>query len=204
MNVSQAEQQARIIAGVDEAGRGPLAGPVVVAAVVLDPAKPIRGLADSKTLRATLRTKLAEQIKQKALCYCVIEVSSDEIDQHNILGATLLGMTAAIIGLPVAIDFALIDGNRLPNNLPCPARAIIAGDTSEPSISAASILAKVARDEIMLQMSLIYPAYGFSLHKGYPTAAHQAALRAHGPCPIHRRSFAPVRASLKPDLFAIT
>jgi ribonuclease HII len=204
MNVSLAEQQARTIVGVDEAGRGPLAGPVVVAAVVLDPAKPIYGLADSKTLRAALRTELAGQIKQKALCYCVVEVSNDEIDQHNILGATLLGMTAAIIGLPVAVDFALIDGNRLPQNLPCPARAIVGGDASEPSISAASILAKVARDEIMLQMSLIYPQYGFSLHKGYPTKAHLAALSAHGPCPIHRRSFTPVRANMNPDLFATT
>jgi ribonuclease HII len=181
------------IAGVDEAGRGPLAGPVVVAAVILDPARPIEGLDDSKRLSAKRREQLYALIVERALAHAVVRVEAAEIDRINILQATLAGMCLALQGLTTAPALALIDGNRLPKTLPCPARAIIGGDASEPAISAASILAKVTRDRILVEYETRWPGYGFARHKGYPTAAHVAALQRLGPCPEHRRSFAPVR-----------
>lgn len=184
------------VAGVDEAGRGPLAGPVIVAAVILDPAKPIAGLADSKKLSAARRASLDAQIRAHALAFSVIEVGVADIDALNILQATLLGMSRAVAALAPVPTLALIDGNRLPKHLVCAARAIVAGDASEPAISAASILAKVARDRILCAMDANHPGYGFAQHKGYPTAAHLAALQRLGPCPEHRRSFAPVRQLL--------
>lgn len=189
-----------LIAGVDEAGRGPLAGPVVVAAVILDPGKPrIRGLADSKVLTARQREKLDARIRERALAFSVIEVGVDEIDDLNILQATLVGMARAIAALKPAPQLVLIDGNRLPRDLPCASRAIVDGDALEPAISAASILAKVARDARMRELDALFPGYDFAVHKGYATAAHRAALRRLGACPQHRRSFAPVRQA---DLFA--
>jgi len=188
-----------LTAGVDEAGRGPLAGPVVVAAVILDPARPIAGLADSKALTAKRREKLAELIRERALAHAVIEVSAAEIDQLNILAATMAGMVRALAALSPAAEFALIDGNQLPKGLTLPARAIVGGDASQPAISAASILAKTVRDAGLIELDQRYPQYGFAKHKGYPTAEHLAALRAHGPCPEHRLSYAPVRAAR--DLF---
>ena len=185
------------IAGVDEAGRGPLAGPVVVVAVILDPARPITGLADSKQLSAKRREQLELQILERALAFAVIEVDAAMIDRINILQATLHGMRLALEALTHAPDFALIDGNRLPQDLRCPGRAIVGGDASVAAISAASILAKVHRDRRMRAFDAIYPGYGFAAHMGYPTAAHCIALRALGPCAIHRRSFAPVRAALQ-------
>lgn len=187
---------ARHIAGVDEAGRGPLAGPVLVAAVILDPARPIAGLADSKTLSAKRREALFELIRERALAYRIERVEAAEIDRLNILQATLTGMARALRGLLPAADLALIDGNRLPRDLPCPAHAIVRGDALEPAISAASILAKVSRDRLMVALEATHPGYGFAVHKGYPTPAHLAALRQLGPCPQHRRSFAPVRSML--------
>ena len=181
------------VAGVDEAGRGPLAGPVVVAAVILDPAQPIDGLDDSKRLSPRRREQLYALIIQHALAHAIVRVEAAEIDRVNILQATLLGRTRALQALAVAPAQALIDGNRLPRVLPCPARAIIGGDASEPAISAASILAKVTRDRILVEYDARWPGYGFAQHKGYPTAAHVAALQRLGPCPEHRRSFAPVR-----------
>lgn len=178
--------------GVDEAGRGPLAGPVVAAAVILDPARPIAGLADSKKLSAARREKLAIEIREKAIAWCVAEASVAEIDALNILQATLLAMQRAVGGLAVTPAEALIDGNRCPV-LPIPARAIIGGDATVAEISAASILAKTVRDAGLLELHAAYPQYGFDRHKGYGTAAHLAALREHGPCPEHRTSFAPVR-----------
>lgn len=180
------------VAGVDEAGRGPLAGPVVVAAVILDPARPIEGLADSKQLSAMRRERLYASIVERALAHAIVCVEAAEIDRVNILQATLLGMTCALRALPVAPVLALIDGNRLPKSLPCPAQAIIGGDASEPAISAASILAKVARDRILCEYESRWPGYGFMQHKGYPTPGHLDALARLGPCPEHRRSFAPV------------
>lgn len=187
---------ARHIAGVDEAGRGPLAGPVLVAAVILDPARPIAGLADSKTLSAKRREALFELIRERALAYRIERVEAAEIDRLNILQATLTGMARALRGLLPAADLALIDGNRLPRDLPCPAHAIVRGDALEPAISAASILAKVTRDRLMVAFDATHPGYGFAVHKGYPTPAHLAALRRLGPCPQHRHSFAPVRSML--------
>lgn len=181
------------VAGVDEAGRGPLAGPVVVAAVILDPARPIDGLDDSKRLSAKRREQLYALIVRAALAHAVVRVEAAEIDRVNILNATLHGMSQALHALCVAPAQALIDGNRLPKALPCPARAIVGGDASEPAISAASILAKVTRDHILVEYEARWPGYGFAQHKGYPTAAHIAALQRLGPCPEHRRSFAPVR-----------
>ncbi|WP_297899857.1 ribonuclease HII [Metallibacterium sp.] len=183
---------AQRIAGVDEAGRGPLAGPVLVAAVILDPARPIVGLADSKTLSATRREALFENIRERALAYCIESVEAAEIDRLNILQATLTGMARALRGLLPLPELALIDGNRLPTALPCPARAMVRGDALEPAISAASILAKVSRDRRMLALDIEFPGYGFAAHKGYPVPAHLAALRQLGPCREHRRSFAPV------------
>ena len=184
------------IAGVDEAGRGPLAGPVTVAAVILDPARTIAGLNDSKQLSERKREALYPLILERALAWRIEFVEADEIDRLNILQATLTGMRRALEGLAIAPQHALIDGNRIPNHLPCPATAIIGGDASEPAISAASILAKVARDARMQTLHAQYPHYGFDRHKGYPSAAHRAALLVHGPCPEHRRSYAPVRALL--------
>lgn len=181
------------VAGVDEAGRGPLAGPVAVAAVILDPVRPIEGLADSKQLPARRREELHAVIVESALAYAVVCVEAVEIDRVNILNATLSGMARALEMLAVAPSLALIDGNRLPKSLRCPARAIIGGDAAEPAISAASILAKVTRDRILCGYEARWPGYGFAQHKGYPTREHLDALTRLGPCPEHRRSFAPVR-----------
>jgi ribonuclease HII len=181
------------IAGVDEAGRGPLAGPVVVAAVILDPARPIAGLADSKILGAARRATLYDVIRERARACSIVSVEADEIDRLNILQATLVGMTRALRQLDPAPRLALIDGNRLPRDLPCAGRAIVRGDALEPAISAASILAKVTRDRRMLELDAEFPGYGFARHKGYPAPAHLAALARLGPCREHRQSFAPVR-----------
>lgn len=180
-----------LVCGVDEAGRGPLAGPVVAAAVILDPARPIDGLNDSKKLSARRREQLALLIRERALAWAVAEASVDEIDRLNILQASLLAMQRAVAALPVAPVLALIDGNRCPP-LACRAEALVGGDGLSAPIAAASILAKTVRDAGMLDMHARHPEYGFNRHKGYPTAAHLAALRAHGPCAEHRRSFAPV------------
>ena len=188
------------VAGVDEAGRGPLAGPVVVAAVVLDPDFSIIGLADSKLLSPARRELLFDQIVTRAIAHSVVVVDVDEIDRINILQATLLGMRRAIESLQPAAQHALIDGNQIPRGLPCPARAIVDGDASEPSIGAASILAKVARDRLMCVLDREFPAYGFAAHKGYGTPGHLDALTRLGPCRAHRRSFAPVRRLLMPAL----
>jgi len=189
-----------LTAGVDEAGRGPLAGPVVVAAVILDPARPIAGLADSKILSAARREALDAQIRERALAFSVIEIGVADIDSLNILQATLLGMSRALAALAPAPRLALIDGNRLPKDLCCTARAIVDGDATEPAIGAASILAKVARDRILCELDAVHPGYGFARHKGYPTPEHFAALERLGPCPEHRRSFAPVKQMLLFDM----
>jgi ribonuclease HII len=180
------------IAGVDEAGCGPLAGPVIAAAVILDPANPIEGLNDSKKLSEKRREALVPLIKEKALAWAVARAESYEIDELNILQARLLAMKRAVEALSIAPQLALIDGNFCPQ-LHCEARAIVGGDMSEPAISAASILAKVARDQEMLEMEVLYPGYGFAQHKGYPTKIHLQALQTLGVSPIHRRSFAPVQ-----------
>ncbi len=185
-----------LVAGVDEAGRGPLAGPLAVAAVILDPARPIFGLNDSKKLSEKRREALYPQIIERVLAYCIVLIEPDEIDRLNIFQATMTGMSRAVAGLAPAAIEALIDGNKLPRDLPCHGRAIVGGDALEPAISAASILAKVARDRLMVKLDSIHPGYGFAVHKGYPTAVHLAALKRLGPCPQHRRSFAPVRALL--------
>ena len=190
-----------LVAGVDEAGRGPLAGPVVVAAVILDAERPIDGLGDSKALSETQRDALAPLIRERALAWSVVEVGPAEIERLNILGATLAGMARALRALAVAPTLALIDGNRLPRDLPCPARAIVGGDASEAAIGAASILAKTARDALMRELDAIHPGYGFARHKGYPTAEHLAALERLGPCAIHRRGFGPVRRIIERGLF---
>jgi len=181
-----------LVAGVDEAGRGPLAGPVVAAAVILDELQPIKGLADSKVLTARRREKLFDEIRAKALCCCIAEASAAEIDEINILQATLLAMRRAVEGLRLKPAKVLVDGNRIPV-LKVPAEAIVKGDAKVKAISAASILAKVHRDRLCAAMHEAHPQYGFDGHKGYPTPEHLAALRAHGACPEHRRSFAPVR-----------
>jgi ribonuclease HII len=185
-----------LVAGVDEAGRGPLAGPVCVAAVILDPARPIDGLDDSKQLSERRREALYPLIVERALAWRIEFVEAGEIDALNILQATLLGMRRAVAGLSPGAQHALIDGNRVPDGMPCAATAIIDGDASEPSIMAASILAKVARDARMRELHVHYPQYGFDRHKGYPCAMHREALRTHGPCPQHRRSFAPVQRAI--------
>jgi ribonuclease HII len=184
-----------LVCGVDEAGRGPLAGPVFAAAVILDPVRPIDGLADSKTLSEKRRNELARAIRDKAVAWAVASASVDEIDRINILQASLLAMRRAVEGLPVCPDEALIDGNRCPQ-LAMPARAIVRGDASVAAIAAASILAKTSRDAEMLRLHHLHPQYGLDRHKGYPTAAHLHALREHGVIDIYRRSFAPVRAML--------
>ena len=193
-----------IVAGVDEAGRGPLAGPVVVAACILDAARPIAGLADSKVLTAAKREALSIEIRANARCWHIVTIGIGEIARRNILHATLLGMRRALAGLSVVPELALIDGNTLPKRMPIPARAIVDGDALEPCISAASILAKVARDRMMIAFDRRYPGYGFAEHKGYSTPDHIAALNRLGPCAIHRVDFAPVRRVLQPDLFGHT
>ncbi|MDP1733643.1 MAG: ribonuclease HII [Sulfuritalea sp.] len=184
-----------LVCGVDEAGRGPLAGPVYAAAVILDPARPIEGLADSKKLSERKRERLALEIRERALAFGIASASVEEIDSINILQATLLAMRRAVELLPVTPTEALIDGNRCPV-LSIPARAIIGGDATEPAISAASILAKTARDAEMRCIHEAFPQYALDRHKGYDTAAHRAALTLHGPAAFHRKSFAPVRALL--------
>ena len=184
-----------LIAGVDEAGRGPLAGPVIAAAVILDERVPIRGLKDSKLLTPRRRERLFDEIRAKALCCCIAQASVEEIDALNILQATLLAMRRAVEGLRLRPSKVLVDGNRLPA-LKMPAEAIVKGDVKVKAISAASILAKVHRDRLCLELHAQHPQYGFDGHKGYPTPAHLAALREHGVCPQHRRSFAPVRELL--------
>lgn len=184
-----------LIAGVDEAGRGPLAGDVYAAAVVLDEKKPILGLTDSKKLSARQRDTFARQIREQAIVWFVARADVSEIDQLNILQATMLAMQRAVQGLAVVPDQVLVDGNRVPM-LPMPSKAIVKGDLTEPAISAASILAKTARDASLAELHAQYPEYGFDQHKGYGTALHLAKLREHGPCPAHRQSFAPVRRCL--------
>ena len=184
-----------LIAGVDEAGRGPLAGPVVAAAVILDPARCVSGLDDSKRLTAQVRVELDRVIRARALCFAVARVDVDVIDATNILEATMRAMRAAVEQLDPAPAQVLVDGDRCPD-LRCPARAIVGGDARIPAIGAASILAKVARDQEMVEMDRRYPQYGFARHKGYGTRAHRDALLRYGPSPIHRRSFAPVKLAL--------
>ena len=186
-----------LVAGVDEAGRGPLAGPLAVAAVILDPTWPIAGLDDSKKLSEKKREALYPQIIEHALAYCIVLIEPEEIDRINIFQATMSGMSRAVAGLSLAAHMALIDGNQLPKDLRCPGRAIVGGDALEPAISAASILAKVTRDRLLVTMETTYPGYGFAMHKGYGTAQHLAALQQLGPCPQHRRSFAPLRVMLE-------
>lgn len=190
------DQGARLVAGVDEVGRGPLAGDVVAAAVILDPHRPIIGLADSKQLSARRREALAELIRDQALCWCVARASVAEIDELNILQASLLAMRRAVAGLDPQPEFCQIDGNRLPQGLPCAAEAVVGGDARVEAIGAASILAKVQRDQELVELDRRYPQYGFARHKGYPTAEHLAALAEHGVTDQHRRSYAPVRQAL--------
>ena len=189
----EARAPGRLICGVDEAGRGPLAGPVYAAAVILDPRRPIKGLADSKKLSEKARTELSEQIRERALAWSVAFATVEEIDAINILRATLLAMRRAVEGLPRTPDEVLVDGNQCPT-LSLPVRGIVGGDDSVKAISAASILAKTARDAEMLRLDALYPHYGFARHKGYATAAHLEALRRHGPNTLYRRSFEPVRS----------
>jgi ribonuclease HII len=181
-----------LTAGVDEAGRGPLAGAVYAAAVVLDPSRPIYGLADSKVLKPAQREELALSIRSQALAWSIARAEVDEIDTLNILRATFLAMQRAVLGLQIAPSLALVDGNQAPV-LSCAVKTIVGGDALVPAISAASILAKTARDADLLRLHALYPQYGFDQHKGYGTAMHLDRLRLHGPCPEHRRSFAPMR-----------
>jgi ribonuclease HII len=183
------------LCGVDEAGRGPLAGAVVAAAVMLNPERPIAGLRDSKKLSAGARERLAGEIREHAIAWCVSEASVAEIDQINILQATLLAMSRAVDGLQRVPDMVWVDGNRCPNWL-WPSQAVVKGDDKVAAIAAASILAKTHRDQLMREMHGDFPGYGFAQHMGYGTAAHLAALQALGPCPHHRRSFAPVKLML--------
>lgn len=187
------------ICGVDEAGRGPLAGPVIAAAVILNPACPVPGLMDSKALSAGRRTALATLIRERALAWAMGRAEVEEIDQWNILGATLLAMQRAVLGLRPTPTEVLVDGNRLPE-LAMPARAIVGGDASTPCISAASILAKTTRDAEMRLLHERFPDYRFDVHKGYPTASHVAALQRFGVSPVHRRTFRPVRLLLEQRL----
>ena len=188
-------QNLRLLAGVDEVGRGPLAGPVVAAAVILDPARPITGLADSKALTEKRREALSIEIREKALAWALGRAEVEEIDALNILQASLLAMQRAVAALAIAPEYAVVDGNRLPKLL-CPALAIIKGDQTVAAISAASIIAKVARDSEMITLDTHYPGYGLAQHKGYPTKAHVLALDVLGVSAIHRRSFGPVRKLL--------
>jgi len=185
-----------LIAGVDEAGRGPLAGPVIAAAVILDAGKVVAGIADSKTLTAERREELSELIRQHAVCWALGRAEVEEIDRLNILQATMLAMSRAVMSLSRAPGLVLVDGNRAPA-IEYPVQTVIRGDATVPAISAASILAKVARDAEMRDWDRRYPGYGFSIHKGYPTRAHIDALRERGACPIHRNSFGPVREILE-------
>lgn len=189
-----------LVAGVDEAGRGPLAGPVVAAAVILDDLRPIAGLADSKKLTAARREALFDEIRAKALCCSIAEASVEEIDELNILQATMLAMRRAVMGLRLKPVLVLVDGNRIPV-LDMQAEAIVKGDALVQAISAASILAKVHRDRWCERLDAQYPQYGFAGHKGYGTPAHLLALQAHGACPEHRRSFSPVAQVLAPSFF---
>lgn len=182
-----------LLCGVDEAGRGPLCGPVVAAAVILDPARPIAGLADSKKLSEKRRNALAIEIREKALAWCIAEASVAEIDRLNILHASMLAMQRAVAGLAIVPTRVQVDGNRCPR-LDVPSEAVVKGDSLVAEISAASILAKTSRDALLVELDRRYPQYGLAGHKGYPTAAHLAALKAHGACEIYRTSFGPVRA----------
>lgn len=186
-----------IICGADEAGRGPIAGPVYAAAVILDPDNPIEGLKDSKKLSEKQRDALAPEIKAKAKTWAIASCTIEEIDQLNILWASMLAMKRAIESLKVKPTIALIDGNRTPKGLTMPSEAIVKGDAKVPEISAASILAKTARDAVMMELHAQYPEYGFDRHKGYPTAYHLQQLKKHGVSPVHRRSYAPVRQLLE-------
>ncbi|MFT2097087.1 ribonuclease HII [Marinomonas sp. 2405UD66-6] len=186
-----------LVAGTDEAGRGPLAGEVVAAAVILDPNNPIAGLADSKKLSEKKREALFDEIQEKALAYAIASASIEEIDELNILHASMLAMSRSVALLSVPPEHVLVDGNRLPPNLPCTAEAVVKGDARQAAISAASILAKVTRDRSIVELAKTYPEYGFEKHKGYPTALHLEAIRLHGITPIHRRSFGPVKKILE-------
>ncbi len=192
LDLLEQSRPAQLVAGVDEVGRGPLCGPVVTAAVILDPLRPIAGLNDSKKLTEKKREALFVEIQEKALAWCIARADVDEIDRLNILQATMLAMQRAVAGLAIQPDLALIDGNRCPH-LPMAAEAIVQGDGLVAEISAASILAKVSRDREMAVLDAQYPGYGIAKHKGYPTPAHLKALQELGPTPIYRRSFAPVR-----------
>lgn len=187
----------RCIAGVDEVGRGPIFGPVVAAAVILPAGHGLQGLRDSKKLSVQQRVRLALQIRERALAFQLVERSAADIDRLNILQASLLAMQQALSQLPLAVDLALIDGNRLPVDLPCPAQAVIGGDDVYDVIAAASILAKVERDQRLADMALQFPGYGLAKHKGYPTKAHLQALASLGPTCEHRQSFGPVKNWLK-------
>lgn len=191
----------RLVAGVDEAGRGPLAGPVVCAAVILDPKHPIAGLGDSKALSEKKRQELFPLVQQYSLAWKIIFIEAADIDRLNIFKATMEGMRRAVSELAIAPHHALIDGNKIPPGLLCSAEALVKGDARETCIMAASILAKVARDAYMLNLHEKFPQYDFAQHKGYPTAAHFESLKLHGPCPEHRRSFAPVREVIALSLF---
>ena len=184
------------VAGVDEAGRGPLAGPVSAAAVILDPDDIPVGLDDSKALNATSRDQLFEDILARALAVSIAFSPAEEIDRLNIRIATHTAMRRALGGLAIRVFYALVDGNDLPSNLPCSGRTIIKGDASSASIAAASIVAKVTRDRLMARVALLHPAYGFNIHMGYGTPAHLKAIADHGPCPYHRKTFAPVREEI--------
>ncbi|HSM69240.1 MAG TPA: ribonuclease HII [Xanthomonadales bacterium] len=200
MNATRDSEHHQWVAGVDEAGRGPLAGPVVVAAVILPARHSLAGLDDSKRLSRVRREVLFDEIRHQATCWAIETVDVEEIDRLNILRATLTGMQRAVLALHPAPGLTLVDGNRAPE-LACEVRTIIEGDHWVPAISAASILAKVTRDALMQDWHDAYPQYGFDHNKGYPTPEHLECLRKFGPCPIHRRSFAPVRAVLAPSLF---
>jgi ribonuclease HII len=191
---------ARLIAGVDEAGRGPLAGPVVCAAVILDPKQPIEGLGDSKALSEKKREQLFPLIQECSLAWKIIFINAQDIDRLNIFKATMEGMRRAVNELIVKPGHALIDGNKIPPGLRCSAEALVKGDARETCIMAASILAKVARDAYMIKLHEQFPQYAFAQHKGYPTAIHFESLKQHGPCPEHRRSFAPVREVIELSL----
>ena len=189
------EQRTLLECGIDEAGVGSAVAEVFVGCCILDPARPIRGLADSKTLTARRREELSVEIQEKALAWCVTMATLEEIETLNVLHATHQAMVRAVAGLKIKADVALVDGNKIPP-LGIPTRAIVKGDAKIPAISAASILAKVARDAALVKYHAVYPLYGFAEHKGYLTADHLAALFQHGPCPIHRKTYAPVRTLL--------
>ena len=191
------EQLPGLVAGCDEVGRGPWAGPVVAAAVILDPARTISGLADSKTLSARRRVQLDGLIREGCLAMCIGQASVEEIDRLNILQATFLAMQRAVAGLPQRPKLVLVDGDRVPD-LPVACRAIVGGDATQPAISAASIVAKVFRDRLMQNLADHYPVYGFERHFGYGTMQHRQALQRHGPCAEHRRSFSPIRRLIQP------